>query len=181
MSSSADLVVLRPPTAADIEAAARCHLACWQEAYAGLIDADRLAAITSDLDWAIRVWRTLTSLDLMVILAMDGDLVVGFASAGPTTESGLDVPLHLYAINVRQAYWGSGVGQQLLDAVLGTGDAFLWVFRDNHRARAFYARNGFVPDGAEQVEDFFGGLVEIRMVRQAPGFGVVKDDTLLAD
>jgi hypothetical protein len=33
----ADQVVLRAPTSADIEAAARCHLACWQEAYTGVI------------------------------------------------------------------------------------------------------------------------------------------------
>ena len=53
---SADEVVLRPPSSADIQAAAYCHLICWQEAYAGLIDADRLAKITGDLDWAIRLW-----------------------------------------------------------------------------------------------------------------------------
>jgi hypothetical protein len=57
-------------------------------------------------------------------------------------------------------------GQRLLDAVIGDRAAFLWVFRDNPRARAFYRRNGFVADGAEQVEDFFGGPVEIRMVRR---------------
>jgi ribosomal protein S18 acetylase RimI-like enzyme len=163
---SADQVVLRPPTTADIEAAARCHLACWREAYAGLIDSDRLTAITRDLDWAIGIWRRALSSDSTVILAVDGDHVVGFARAGPTTELGVNVPLHLFAINARRAYWGSDVGQRLLEAVLGNSNAFLWVFRDNHRAIAFYIRNGFVPDGAEQVEDFFGGPVEIRMVRR---------------
>lgn len=164
---SADQVFLRPPTPTDIESAARCQLACWQEAYTGLIDTDRLTALTHDLDWAIGVWRRVLSSDLTAILALDVDHIVGFATAGPTTELGPDVPLHLYAINVRRAYLGTGVGQRLLDAVLADRNAFLWVFQDNHRARAFYARNGFVPDGAEQAEDFFGGLVEIRMVRQA--------------
>jgi RimJ/RimL family protein N-acetyltransferase len=49
---------------------------------------------------------------------------------------------------------------------LGGREAFLWVFRDNARARAFYLRNGFRPDGAERVEPFFGPI-EIRMVRFA--------------
>jgi ribosomal protein S18 acetylase RimI-like enzyme len=169
VSSRADHVVLRPPTSADIDAAARCQLACWQEAYAGLIAAERLTEISNDFDWAIGLWRKLLSSELTVMLAVDGDHVVGFATAGPTTELGLDVALHLYAINVRQPYWGTGVGQQLLDAALDDRNAFLWVFRDNHRARAFYVRNGFVPDGAEQVEDFFGNLVEIRMVRRLAG------------
>ena len=100
-----------------------------------------------------------------VILAVYGDVIIGFARARPTPEPGLDIALHLSAINVRRAYWGSGVGQRLLDAAIGDHDASLWVFRDNARARAFYVRNGFAPDGVEQVEDFFGGLVEIRMIR----------------
>ncbi|HEY6811957.1 MAG TPA: GNAT family N-acetyltransferase [Propionibacteriaceae bacterium] len=166
MRPSVDQVVLRPPTPADVEAAARCHLACWQEAYAELIDAERLTAITNDLDWALGVWRKMLTSDRTVVLAADDDHVVGFATAGPASEPGLDVALHLYAINVRRAYWGSGLGQRLLNAVLGDREAFLWVFRDNPRARAFYVRNGFVPDGVEQIEDFFGGAIEIRMVRR---------------
>jgi ribosomal protein S18 acetylase RimI-like enzyme len=166
MIAGADRVVLRPPTSADVEAAARCHLACWQEAYAGLVDPERLAVITGDLDWAIDLWRRALTSDRTTTLALDGELIVGFARAGPATEPGLDVTLQLHAINVRQAYWGKGVGQRLLDAVIGDRAAFLWVFRDNPRARAFYRRNGFVADGAEQVEDFFGGPVEIRMVRR---------------
>jgi GNAT superfamily N-acetyltransferase len=165
MIPGADQVVLRPPTSADVEAAARCHLACWQEAYAGLVEADRLAVITGDLDWAIDLWRRALTSDRTTTLAVDRELIVGFARAGPATEPGLDVTLQLHAINVRQAYWGTGVGQRLLDAVIGDRAAFLWVFRDNPRARAFHRRNGFVADGAEQIEDFFGGPVEIRMVR----------------
>jgi GNAT superfamily N-acetyltransferase len=104
--------------------------------------------------------------DQTVTLAVDGDAIVGFATTRPTPEPGLDIALHLNAINVRRTYWGSGVGQHLLDAAIGDRDASLWVFRDNARARAFYVRNGFTPDGAEQVDDFFGDLVEIRMVRR---------------
>jgi GNAT superfamily N-acetyltransferase len=164
MSRSADHIVLRPLTSADVESAARCQLACWQEAYLGLVDADRLAEITGDLERAIGWWQKAPTSDRTMILAMDGDLVAGFATAGPATEPGVDIALQLNAINVRRAYWGTGVGQRLLDAAIGDRDAFLWVFRDNPRARAFYVRNGFVPDGAEQVEDFFGPL-EIRMIR----------------
>jgi GNAT superfamily N-acetyltransferase len=158
----ADQVVLRPAISADIEAAARCHLACWREAYAGLIADDLLTAITRDLEWAIGVWRRMLDSDQTTTLAVDGDVIVGFATTRPTPEPGLDIALHLNAINLRRAYWRSDVGQKLLDAAI----ASLWVFRDNARARAFYARNGFTSDGAEQVEDFFGGLVEVRMVRR---------------
>ena len=94
----------------------------------------------------------------------DGELV-GFAAAGPNDETDLDVTWKLYAIYVRKAYWGTGLGHRLITQAIGDDDAVLWVFRDNVRARDFYARQGFVADGREQVEPEFGAP-EIRMVRR---------------
>lgn len=48
---------------------------------------------------------------------------------------------------------------------MGDGPAQLWVARDNPRAYAFYRRNGFRPDGAEQVMPEAEGFVEVRLVR----------------
>ena len=44
------------------------------------------------------------------------------------------------------------MAQRLYDEAVGGRDAYLWVLRDNARARAFYARNGFVPDGAAKID-----------------------------
>ncbi len=77
-------------------------------------------------------------------MAVDVDQVVGFAIAGPAQEAGVDAGFQLYAINVRQAYYGTGLGQKLLDQAVGDRGCFLWVARDNPRAIAFYLRNGFV-------------------------------------
>ena len=101
---------MSPRSSSDQRRALRCHLACWQEAYSGLVDADRLAEITGDLERAIGWWQKAPTSDRTMILAMDGDLVAGFATAGPTTEPGVDIALQLNAINVRRAYWGTGVG-----------------------------------------------------------------------
>ncbi len=92
--------------------------------------------------------------------------VVGFAIAGPQREAGVDAGYQLYAINVRQAYYGTGAGQRLFDRAVGDRGCFLWVARDNPRAIAFYARNGFALDGAEQQEPMFD-IPIIRMVRPA--------------
>ena len=95
---------------------------------------------------------------------MDSGHVVGFSVAGIATEPDIDIDFQLYAINVRQAYWGTGVAQRLHDRSVGNRAAFLWVLRDNPRARAFYARNGYRLDGAEKLEEDFGATI-IRMVR----------------
>lgn len=73
--------------------------------------------------------------------------------------------LELRILYLLAEYHGSGLGQGLLDAAIGERACFLWVAEDNPRARAFYARNGFGPDGARYVETEWEDLVEVRLVR----------------
>jgi len=160
---SVEAVTYRPPTLDDVPAAADCHAECWREAYSDLLPPGRLAELLA-IDPLLEMWRHRITSGRAVTIAVHGPDVIGFATAGPASEAGVDLRFQLNAINVRKAYWGTGVSQRLLDITVGERDAFLWVFRDNARARAFYVRNGFRPDGAERVEPFFGP-VEIRMVR----------------
>ena len=163
--SMAAVTTYRPPILDDVPAAAHCHLECWREAYSDLLTPARLAELLT-IDWFLELWRHHVTGSRVVRIAVQGQEVIGFAVAGSAEEVGVPITFTLNAINVRRAYWGTGVGQRLLDMTLGERDAFLWVFRDNARARAFYLRNGFRPDGAERVEPFFGPM-EIRMVRFA--------------
>jgi len=57
-----------------------------------------------------------------------------------------------------------GVGARLVAELLGGAPAVLWVFADNPRAIAFYARCGFALDG-EKTVDSDTGLPEVRMSR----------------
>ena len=45
------------------------------------------------------------------------------------------------------------------------GDTALWVFEGNERALSFYARHGYVRDGATHVHEPTG-LTEVRMTRE---------------
>lgn len=77
----------------------------------------------------------------------------------------------LYALYVTPAWWSAGVGRALMDAVLaalreaGYVSAVLWVLVDNARARRFYERAGFVPDGAINILAGLGGVRELRYAR----------------
>ena len=44
----------------------------------------------------------------------------------------------------------------------------LWVLEDNARARRFYERAGFAPDGARHGLPDLGGVTEIRYRRAQP-------------
>ena len=45
------------------------------------------------------------------------------------------------------------------------GSAMLWVAKENPRAMAFYLRNGFRFDGAEQIDPHAPLINDARMVR----------------
>lgn len=153
---------LRRATPADASAVADCHTACWREAYAGLVDDDYLYAAAVG-ERRLARWRERLAGTREVWLADADGQVVGVASAG----AGDDPPLQLMSLYVRAAFHGSGLADRLLHAAIGSGPASLWVFAANLRARRFYARHGFVPDGMEAT-DPDTGLPEIRMVRAGP-------------
>jgi len=163
-------VALRPATVADAESLARCHLACWREAYTGMVDPARLAQALGEVAARIERWRSILATAPGTLLAVEGDRLVGFAAAGPNRDPDVDLSTELYALYARRAHWGRGVGHRLLQATVGEEDSLLWVFRDNLRARRFYLAHGYRPDGTEKLEERLGG-VEIRMVRRGAASG----------
>ena len=74
-------------------------------------------------------------------------------------------PLELMSLYVRAQYHGSGVAHRLLEASIGAATASLWVFEANPRARAFYSKHGFRPDGARKLDDDTG-IWEVRLLRE---------------
>jgi GNAT superfamily N-acetyltransferase len=165
--------LIRRATAADAEAGAWCHLLCWREAYAGLVDPERLLERTSDLERRTERWISYIARDLVVWIAENPDpdasteeRVIGFSIPGPARDEDVPTPLELYAIYARQNWWGTGLGSRLLDVAIGKEAASLWVFERNERSLTFYAKHGFAADGGSSEDPFFG-LTEIRMVRRA--------------
>jgi GNAT superfamily N-acetyltransferase len=158
-----DDVRLRPAVPEDAVAGAAMHAACWREAYTPYADPDLLAARLADTDGWVAAWtRQLAEGPPRVVAEADGELV-GFAVVGPGRHHG-DAATELYAIYTRAAWWGTGLGQRLWDAVRPDEPCCLWVLEDNARAQAFYARNGFVADGEREFYDGLGTW-ETRMVR----------------
>ena len=85
--------------------------------------------------------------------------VVGFASTGPSRDE--DEIGELYAIYVDPQDWSTGAGRALMAAAeqrlaADYDAALLWVLEDNPRARGFYERAGWAPDGVRKAEERFG-------------------------
>ncbi len=97
-------------------------------------------------------WRRLLShAGVRVVLAEVDRAGIGLAGTEPPWLQGL---------YVLPSAWGTGVAGRLhdeaLSAISGAGctHARLWVLEHNRRARSFYERRGWRPDGSSRVVPF---------------------------
>ncbi|BAW05283.1 GNAT family N-acetyltransferase [Nocardia seriolae] len=144
-----------------------CHVACWREAYQGLVHQPVLDAF--DVVQRAAAWDRIRVKypGHVVVAVVDGE-VVGFAACGPSREENPPAALELNAMYVRAAYYGTGLAHDLMRAVLSDeGDTALWVFEENPRAQGFYRKYGFELDGERRVEAFTPAI-QVRMVRATP-------------
>jgi GNAT superfamily N-acetyltransferase len=180
------VVKIRAGSAADAAQIAAVQRETWFAAYQGIIAADVIDRVTAP-DEGARVRQSFLTRPrqrVLVAVGPDASEIAGYASYGPETDV-LNAPwphpltadgeagrvAELYALYVRPSWWSTGTGRALMERVLGrTGTAgyrsiTLWVLRDNQRARRFYERAGFAPDGAGNVLAGLGGIPEVRYRR----------------
>jgi GNAT superfamily N-acetyltransferase len=165
-------VELRQPSLMDAELLGRMHYRSCRDAYSSFLPPEFWEEATEQR------WISSWIKDLQVhepqsatwIALRDGE-ILGFATAGAARQNptaGAPVrDRELWSIYVRTSEYGSGLADRLLERVLPQqAPAELWVFEANDRARRYYARRGFEPDGARHVfGPEFGHQAEIRMVR----------------
>lgn len=169
----------RAATAADLRALCTVRVRSWQAAYRGLVPQSHLDALDVDAEVARRSDRWEPGGHLLAEL--DGR-IVGWAYTGP--YRGDDLPAgsgEVYAIYALPEHWSAGVGRALMARALRDLDrrafapVFLWVLRDNDRARHFYQRVGFAADGGTHDFDVAGvSLPELRY--RHPGLHVAGAD-----
>ncbi|MET7682101.1 GNAT family N-acetyltransferase [Streptomyces sp. NPDC005423] len=168
---------IRPMTLADCDRVSEIRVHGWQFAYDGLMPRSFLDALSVERDAARRRARfgQADGAVLNLVAERAGE-VVGWSCHGPYRDGRLHTAeAELYALYLATDHLGTGVGRALLQesvrrcAALGHDRMFLWVVRDNTRARRFYERAGFRADGAEEPFEVAGTAVpELRYVRQLP-------------
>jgi GNAT superfamily N-acetyltransferase len=157
-----DAVAIRRGVPDDAEALAHLHLDVWDDAYTGLMPQGILDGRRAKVTERVERWVDILGQERPTWLAEDADGLIGFSGAGPARDNDVDIDLELYALYVRAAYYGTGVGFALFEQAVGDRAAYLWVLAGNHRAIGFYERQGFRLDGTEDEHD--EGL-HVRMVR----------------
>jgi GNAT superfamily N-acetyltransferase len=157
-----DGVSIRRAEPTDAEQLAHLHLDVWDDAYTGLMPQGILDDRREKVDERIERWGDILGQEKPTWIALDGTRLVGFSGIGPARDNDVDLDVELYALYVRAAYYGTGVGYALFEQALGDRAAYLWVLAGNERAIAFYERQGFRFDG---TEDELDEGKHLRMVR----------------
>ncbi|MFN3675972.1 MAG: GNAT family N-acetyltransferase [Sphingomonas pseudosanguinis] len=93
--------------------------------------------------------------DFTIRLAVEDTAIIGYAKIGPVGFPGTwpETAVELYQLYVASSHLGAGIGPALMDWAIaaaracGASELILSVYVDNHRAKAFYARYGFVDVG----------------------------------
>jgi GNAT superfamily N-acetyltransferase len=103
------------------------------------------------------------------IVVEDSTGPCGYAVVG--TDSDDDSFGLLFLLYVAPDRWNQGVGTQLMQAAtdeirsMGFHSAALWVLEENRRARHFYEKFAYRPDGQSQLSDYCG--TALRALRYA--------------
>jgi ribosomal protein S18 acetylase RimI-like enzyme len=187
--------VIRSASVADEPDINQIRRETWLAAYAQIIDPeiiDRVTAPRAGPSAAPPPHRT----SLVAVASSGADIagagvIVGYASFGPErtvaavaavgsgpppgalSPAGLaGATGELYALYVAPAHWSTGAGRALTDAALdglraaGYRRVVLWTLTENARARRFYDKAGFAPDGAINVLPALGQAEELRYARE---------------
>ncbi len=126
------------------------HWKSWQETYPGLVSASYLEALTLEkCEGIARRWPD------NILVAKEGDRVVGFAGYGTCRDGDLDNAGEIFALYVLGEVQRQGIGTELtrraLDLLADHPVVALWVLDGNEKAIRFYEKTGFRFDGAEQT------------------------------
>ena len=137
-------------TEEEILGKAYVHWKSWQETYPGLVPTSYLEALTLEkCEGIARRWPD------NILVAKEGDRVVGFAGYGTCRDGDLDNAGEIFALYVLGEVQRQGIGTELtrraLDLLADHPVAALWVLDGNEKAIRFYEKTGFRFDGAEQT------------------------------
>ena len=150
----------------DRYAISRIYEEGWKHAYKGIIPDDYLNRIKPG-QWAnnldIEGWHNL--------VCIENDSYIATSTFSRSRDDSYPDWGEIISIYVLPEYIGKGYGNKLLKTALdelkkmGFNDVFLWVLEENHQARSFYEKNGFIYNGDRSVIKLGGKeLTEVRYI-----------------
>ncbi len=161
---------IRKATVDDVKDISRIYALSWKAAYVGMVPQDFLNAIDDDR-WVQKFKKDIGDGTLSALMIFDGETPAGCAAFDAARDEKMQGWGEIVSIYLHPDYFGKGFGEALLGETVaalreqGYESVYLWVLRDNSRARRFYEKHGFAPNGDESTLEIMGKeLVDVRYV-----------------
>lgn len=136
----------------DADEIGRVHYRAHIETYSGKFPEGVIESVPASA--RARMWNQIIGAESGTVwVAILNVQIVGFACTGPSVPSTCSRPT---------TAWGWDSCSSMPRSAAEARPSGCWT---TTRAHAFYARNGFSPDGTEKIDEGFGGVRDIRMVR----------------
>lgn len=139
---------IRKGTLDDVNDISRIHALSWKSAYKGIVPQKYLDELKEDF-WVHTFTSWLQDNTVAVMVIIDDERPVGVAVCGRSRDKALPDWGEIVSIYLLPEYINRGYGSSLFESVLqdmkqsGYRDTYLWVLKDNQRARRFYEKKGF--------------------------------------
>ena len=146
---------IRKAVLSDAERCAAIHISSWEFAYSSFISADILEQRKNKryFQWK----KLLADSNDNHYVAVFEDKIIGIITLDTPRDEDLSAETYeLTGLYFDPEYIGGGFGKLTMDWIIkyvsdkGYMQISLWVLSNNKRAKLFYEKAGFVPDGTSQ-------------------------------
>jgi len=151
-----EVLIIREAAHCDAQEIAKAHVSSWQSAYRNIIHQDYLNTLSIETRTA-EIKNRLCKLGKHYnFIAMLHDKIIGFITIADDADTNNPFVREIGALYFLEEYWGKGFGKRVLDYTItvlrkiNVQKIFLWVLEENHLARKFYEKFGFVLSGDER-------------------------------
>jgi ribosomal protein S18 acetylase RimI-like enzyme len=137
---------IRKATLDDIKDISRIYALSWKTAYKGIVPQTYLDELKEDF-WVTAFTGWLKNKVLTAQLIDENGISVGCIAYGESRDKSLPDWGEIVSFYLLPEYFGRGYGKKLLATALldlkesGYENVYLWVLKENQRARHFYEKN----------------------------------------
>ncbi|SNS99142.1 Acetyltransferase (GNAT) family protein [Anaerovirgula multivorans] len=152
---------IRKATLDEVKDISRIHALSWKSAYKGIIPQAYLDELKEDF-WVPSFTSWIKDNVLTVQLILDNGHSVGCVAYGKSRDKYLPNWGEIVSIYLLPEYFGRGYGNKLLESALldlkrlGYQNIYLWVLKENQRARYFYEKNKLQCNKDECICEIMG-------------------------
>lgn len=143
---------IRLATLDDAKYCADIHAKSWNFAYCDIIPKEIINE--HNARWPM-IWNKMLdgNTESHYVITLD-DVIIGFLTIAVSRDNDLKESFYeIIGLYLDPEYIGAGYGKRAMDWIKdeiksrGYNNISLWVLKDNHRARSFYEKSGFISDG----------------------------------